>query len=89
MGHKYSYPPNMDDVQETTVSQNGVDKMVPVKEVKVPAHGADSFKPGSYHIMCMKPKPAMKIGATVPVTLEFEGGATATADFAVKSATGK
>ncbi len=25
LGHKYSYPPNMDDVQETTVSQNGVD----------------------------------------------------------------
>lgn len=25
LGHKYSYPPNMDDVQETTISQNGVD----------------------------------------------------------------
>src|SRR5579883_1786938 len=25
LGHKFSYPPNMDDVQETTISQNGVD----------------------------------------------------------------
>jgi Carboxypeptidase regulatory-like domain len=25
MGHKYSYPPNMDDVQETAITQNGVD----------------------------------------------------------------
>lgn len=25
LGHKYSYPPNLDDVQETGISQNGVD----------------------------------------------------------------
>jgi len=25
MGHKFSYPPNMDDVQETSITQNGVD----------------------------------------------------------------
>lgn len=25
LGHKYSYPPNMDDVQETSIAQNGVD----------------------------------------------------------------
>lgn len=25
LGHKYSYPPNLDDVQETTVYQNGID----------------------------------------------------------------
>jgi hypothetical protein len=25
LGHKFSYPPNMDDVQETTISQNGID----------------------------------------------------------------
>lgn len=25
LGHKYSYPPNMDDVQEVSISQNGVD----------------------------------------------------------------
>ncbi|HEX5483648.1 MAG TPA: TonB-dependent receptor [Terriglobia bacterium] len=25
LGHKFSYPPNMDDVQETTIAQNGVD----------------------------------------------------------------
>lgn len=72
-----------------SVESGGMGRMVHVDKVSVPAHGSVSFKPGGYHIMCMKPKPAMKIGATVPVTLVFEGGATATADFAVKSATGK
>lgn len=72
-----------------SVSQNGVDKMVPVKEVKVPAHGAVSFKPGSYHIMCMKPTDAVRPGKVVPMTLKFAGGGTITTDFPVKNAMGK
>lgn len=72
-----------------SMESGGMSRMVHVDKISVPAHGSVTFKPGGYHIMCMHPKPAMKPGATVPVTLEFEGGATATADFAVKSATGK
>ena len=41
-------------------------------------HGAGpwrvAFKPGGYHLMCMKPKPAMTPGAEVPVTLAFADG---------------
>jgi copper(I)-binding protein len=65
---------------------NGIEKMLPVKSVSVPAHGTLSFAPGSYHLMCMSPKSAMTVGATVPVTLKFADGKTITAQFPVKGA---
>jgi hypothetical protein len=72
-----------------SVESGGMGRMVHVEKVAVPAHGNITFKPGGYHIMCMKPKAAMKPGGHVTVTLEFKSGATATARFAVKSATGQ
>ena len=64
-----------------TKEENGVAKMLPVKSVAVPVGGKLTFRPGGYHIMCMKPK--MKIGDSVPVTLKFADGKTLTAKFAV------
>lgn len=68
---------------------NGVDKMLSVKAVTVPSHGVVTFTPGSYHLMCMKPQSAMKVGANVPVTLKFAGGKTIVAQFSVKGPAGK
>ena len=65
---------------------NGVEKMLPVKSVTVPAHGVIAFAPGGYHLMCMQPKAAMQVGASVPVTLTFAGGAKVSAQFPVKGA---
>ncbi len=62
--------------------------MMMVDKVDVPAGGKVEFKPGSYHIMCTDPKD-LKPGTNVSVTLEFAGGASVTAPFAVKNATGK
>lgn len=62
----------------------GVDKMLPVKSITVPAHGTLSFTPGSYHLMCMKPQSTVKVGGTVPVILKFADGTTMSADFSVK-----
>ena len=45
------------------------------------------FAPGGYHLMCMDSR--LKPGTAAPVTLRFADGSTATATFAVKSATGK
>jgi len=45
------------------------------------------FAPGGYHLMCMDAK--LKSGTTVPVTFRFADGSSATATFAVKTATGK
>jgi copper(I)-binding protein len=62
----------------------GVDKMLPVKSITVPAYGTLSFTPGSYHLMCMKPQSTVKVGGTVPVILKFADGTTMSADFSVK-----
>ncbi|MGH6727187.1 MAG: copper chaperone PCu(A)C [Pseudolabrys sp.] len=67
--------------------ENGVEKMLPVKSLTVPAHGSVSFAPGGYHLMCMKPQ--MQIGDQVPMTLKFAGGESITAQFPVKGVGGK
>lgn len=72
-----------------SVTVDGADKMEMVMKVAVPAHDSLEFAPHGYHLMCMKPSADMKPGADVPVTLEFESGATLTADFKVKGATGE
>jgi copper(I)-binding protein len=69
--------------------EDGVDKMLPVKSVAVPAHGSVEFAPGGYHLMCMSPTNTMAIGAQVPVTLRFSDGASVTASFPVKGPSGK
>ncbi len=63
---------------------NGVEKMLPVKSIAVPAHGDVTFAPGGYHLMCMSPGSAMTVGASVPVTLKFADGQTVTAQFPVQ-----
>lgn len=72
-----------------SVHQNGEDRMVMVKRVPLPPHGAVSFAPGGYHLMCMSPSAAMKAGNSVPVTLRFEDGGAVTASFPVRGAAGR
>lgn len=70
-------------------SVNGVEKMVMVKKVAVPAHGMLKFAPSGYHLMCMKPSADMKPGKEVPVTLRFADGTKLTGRFKVHGAGGK
>ncbi|MEO7054069.1 MAG: copper chaperone PCu(A)C [Rhizomicrobium sp.] len=70
-------------------NQGGMSSMRHVDSIDVAPGGALEFKQGSYHLMCMQPKPAIKPGAKVPVTLTFQDGAKITADFPVRDATGK
>jgi copper(I)-binding protein len=67
-----------------TKKENGIEKMLPVKSVTMPAHGTIKFQPGSYHLMCIKPKDTMIVGHEVPVTLKFAGGGAVTVQFPVK-----
>jgi copper(I)-binding protein len=67
----------------------GMSRMQDVTEVEVPAGGNIRFSPGGYHLMCMDPKPALKLGAAVPVTLSFKGAPPLTARFEVRGAAGK
>jgi copper(I)-binding protein len=69
--------------------KSGMDHMTHVKGVSVPAHGSVEFAPGGYHLMCMSPGKAMKVGANVQVTLKFADGATTIASFPVKGPGGK
>jgi copper(I)-binding protein len=70
-------------------TENGIDKMMPVKAVAVPAHGSIRFAAGGLHIMCMQPNTAVKPGKSVPVTLTFGDGSTLTAAFTVRGAVSK
>lgn len=72
-----------------SVEENGVGKMLPVKSVAVPAHGALTFAPGGYHLMCMQPQADMAVGKSVPLTLKFADGQNLTASFPVKGPGGK
>jgi len=67
----------------------GTERMVMVAKVKLPAHGALTFAPGGYHLMCMHPGAAMRVGGTVPVTLRFADGGSVSAPFVVKGALDK
>lgn len=72
-----------------SVAKNGVEQMIIVPKVSVPAHGTLQFAPGGYHLMCMSPAGIMRPGQSVPVTLQFEGGGTLGASFPIRGATGK
>ena len=67
-----------------SVSENGVEKMLPVASVAVPAHKSISFAPGGYHLMCMKPDTSVKPGGSVSMTLMFKDGGTVNAAFPVR-----
>jgi len=68
---------------------SGMASMSDVDRVAVPAGGTLAFAPNGFHLMCMDPTPALKHGATVPVTLRFANGRTVTAGFLVKNARGQ
>jgi copper(I)-binding protein len=70
-------------------NSGGTSSMAHVTAVDVPAGGSVAFAPNGYHLMCTEPKPEMKPGASVPVTLLFQGGEKLTANFAVRNAAGK
>ena len=70
-------------------NNGGMSSMRHVDSIDVAPGGVLEFKQGGYHLMCMQPGPAIKPGATVPVTLTFQDGAKVVADFPVRNAAGK
>ena len=68
--------------------ENGMDRMVMLKSIRVPAHGSVDFTPGRYHLMCMAPSKAMIPGHQVTVSLRFADGERITTRFIVRGATG-
>jgi copper(I)-binding protein len=70
-----------------SMTMRGMDKMVPVKRVKVAPGRGVKFAPGGYHLMMWRRR-SLKIGERVPVTLRFAGGHHLRAVFIVKGPAG-
>lgn len=69
-------------------SMGGMSHMDDVAQIDVAPGASVRFAPGSYHLMCMDPKPTLKVGASVPVTLSFADGGKLDVRFAVRNAAG-
>jgi periplasmic copper chaperone A len=54
--------------------KDGMMSMSPLTGVDVPAGGDVAFKPGGNHAMLFGVDPAVKAGATVPLTFAFQSG---------------
>lgn len=71
----------------THINDNGVMRMREVEGgLALPASARTELKPGSYHIMFMGLKQALKEGETVPVTLTFKHAKPQTINFTVRTA---
>ena len=67
---------------------DGMMKMVPQKQMEVPAGGTLTLKPGSYHLMLMKPKSVPQVGELVDLELRFDSGLTLHIKALVRAAKG-
>lgn len=56
------------------INENGVMKMRQVPSIDVKANAQAELKPGSYHIMLINMKKALKEGDSVAITLSFDDG---------------
>jgi len=57
--------------------------MEPVACVPVLASGSVSFAPKGYHVMLEEPVQPLKVGGTLPLTLRFDDGSSATTHCAI------
>ncbi|HVC61945.1 MAG TPA: copper chaperone PCu(A)C [Acetobacteraceae bacterium] len=72
-----------------SVTRNGIARMEMMPRIVVPAHGAVTFRPGGYHLMCVSPSAAVAPGRSVRVSLLFRDGSSLAARFPVHGATGR
>ena len=72
-----------------SLETNGTQHMIMLESVTVPAHGAVTFAPGGYHLMCMSPSNDVAKGHSIPITLHFADGAVLTANFPVRGVSEK
>lgn len=67
--------PDFDSVMvHQSVVKDGVESMVPVDKLSIPAKGRVELKPGGYHLMLMQPKKNLFAGDTVTLMLRFSDG---------------
>ncbi len=67
--------------------RNGMSHMSKVARLALPPHATVKLSPGGYHLMLMHAKRPVKVGDTVPVTLEFADGSRLEVSFQARPAT--
>ena len=70
-----------------TEMHGDVMRMVPQDELEIPAEGAVSLQPGSYHLMLIGPESVPKEGGNVNLKLQFDNGKTLHLNSPVRKAT--
>lgn len=73
-------------LHESYTTASGANRMRHVDRLAIPAGGTVELKPGSYHLMLMKPKRALQPGDVVTATLSFDDGSTLTVQLTLKPA---
>ncbi len=68
-----------------SMSMHGMDRMVPVPEITVPAGKSFAFAPGGYHLMLWR-SGTLHVGEKLPIILKFANGRKIQATFVVKNA---
>lgn len=64
--------PEFDSVMiHESVVKDGIESMVHVDKLPIPAKGRVELKPGGYHLMLMQPKKTLFAGDTVTLMLTF------------------
>jgi periplasmic copper chaperone A len=71
-----------------SVEENGIAKMLPQKELIVPAKGSLQLKSGSYHLMLFNPVAPLKAGDKVKLTFRLDNDSNLPVIAEVKKATG-
>ena len=64
----------------------GMNSMVMVEHLRIPAHGAISLAPASYHLMLEQAAYPLKTGDNVEITLDFADGSHLPVHFLVQPA---
>lgn len=72
-------------LHETTVSEEGISRMVHVEAPEIPAGGELILEPGGMHVMLMELSGPLEEGATFPLTLTFESAGDVTVEVPVLS----
>lgn len=68
----------------TVIDEGGMMRMRPVERIEVPAGGEVQLRPGSFHLMFVGVRQALRAGDTVRLSLSFEKAGTVEVDAVVR-----
>ena len=71
-----------------STTEGGMARMEDVPALSIARGQRIAFAPGGYHLMCMRPSAALKVGGTTKIRLLFAGGASSEITFYIVNARG-